>query len=255
MSTIRTALATGVSLGTVALVAALPTAGPALLADPTDLFSWWEHYGTPAATIGIVHLAALASALYVTVVLAGITAAMAIRVPRAALALARCAPGTIRRSLVVSVAATTMAASGAAGQETIVIVDVGPEISSSEPITLTDLGAVHSSGPTPSTVEWSSSALMQHPQSGPAGNSPAEDGLRTAPTAATPDAWLVEPGDNLWSIAESVITDHGNRLPETSIVASYWRVLVDSNQHVTRDPNLIFPGQILNLPPLVTDGN
>ena len=59
---------------------------------------------------------------------------------------------------------------------------------------------------------------------------------------APPRTHIVEPGENLWSIAESV-AGRNNLLP-------YWRALVAQNDATLRsgDPNLIFPGEILTLP-------
>ena len=66
------------------------------------------------------------------------------------------------------------------------------------------------------------------------------------PTAATISAervYTVQPGDNLWSIAES----HVSAADE---VAAYWRELVELNRPTLRsgDANLIYPGEAVALP-------
>jgi nucleoid-associated protein YgaU len=59
----------------------------------------------------------------------------------------------------------------------------------------------------------------------------------------------VRPGDCLWSIAESVTAQTGH----SRQVASYWARLVEANRDVVADPDLIFAGQVLVLPPLQPD--
>jgi nucleoid-associated protein YgaU/DNA-binding SARP family transcriptional activator len=85
--------------------------------------------------------------------------------------------------------------------------------------------------------------------------------------AATPDTdqasrvgseVTVEPGDNFWTIAETTLETAWGRAPTGSEVSGYWRNLVESNRDRLRpphDPNLIFPGQRFELPPIPTDTN
>lgn len=68
------------------------------------------------------------------------------------------------------------------------------------------------------------------------------------PTAApdvalVPTTWTVAPGESLWSIAEDVAA----AVPVVD-TASYWARLVEANRHRLADPDLIFPGQVLELP-------
>lgn len=55
-------------------------------------------------------------------------------------------------------------------------------------------------------------------------------------------------GDNLWRIAADVVTATDSKVP----VAHYWRRLIAENRATLRsgDPNLIYPGEILLLPPV-----
>jgi hypothetical protein len=62
------------------------------------------------------------------------------------------------------------------------------------------------------------------------------------PTGAT---HTVTPGEHLWSIAAA-------RLAGASDVAPYWLRLVELNRHRLRsgNPNLVYPGEVVELPPI-----
>ncbi|MFN2488432.1 MAG: LysM peptidoglycan-binding domain-containing protein [Actinomycetota bacterium] len=56
---------------------------------------------------------------------------------------------------------------------------------------------------------------------------------------------VVRPGDSLWSIAEEVLATEDLRR-----IARYWPKIHRANyQVVGKDPSLLFPGQVLVLPP------
>ena len=66
----------------------------------------------------------------------------------------------------------------------------------------------------------------------------------------------VERGDNLWSIAEATLADTWERTPSSAETADYWHHVIDANRvHLLppHDPNLIYPGQVLHLPPVPDD--
>lgn len=76
-----------------------------------------------------------------------------------------------------------------------------------------------------------------------------------APEGAAPEppTWTVEPGDDFWSIAETVVGRPATGPADSSRVAPYWSRLVAANRDrlaVPGDPDLLFPGQVLVLPPL-----
>ncbi|MGH9188183.1 MAG: LysM peptidoglycan-binding domain-containing protein, partial [Acidimicrobiales bacterium] len=66
--------------------------------------------------------------------------------------------------------------------------------------------------------------------------------------------WTVAPGDSFWSIAEEHLTDTRARPDaDDAEIASYWRVLIAANRSLLADPtnpDLIYPGQVLSLPPV-----
>jgi hypothetical protein len=66
--------------------------------------------------------------------------------------------------------------------------------------------------------------------------------------AAAPVVWTVRPGDNLWSIAAAATGAGGE-----SATAAYWVRLIEANRSrlpYPDDPNLIFAGDRIVLPPL-----
>jgi LysM domain len=65
-------------------------------------------------------------------------------------------------------------------------------------------------------------------------------------------SWPVRPGDHLWAVAEKVLTTAWGRAPTDAEVTPYWRLLVDANRsglHDPDNPDLLFPGQTLTVPP------
>jgi hypothetical protein len=103
---------------------------------------------------------------------------------------------------------------------------------------------------------------------GPAATPPANATMTAAPEAAPPATatitaaadpadppgatWLVRPGDHLWSIAEVVVAFSGGDHRSERDVAAYWERLIEANRvnlvHPGQ-PDLILPGQVLDLPP------
>lgn len=71
-----------------------------------------------------------------------------------------------------------------------------------------------------------------------------------APTTAT---WTVVPGDHFWSIATRVVGRSQGQPPDEAAVGSYWRELIERNRPSLADPgnpDLLFTGQVLELPPI-----
>lgn len=74
--------------------------------------------------------------------------------------------------------------------------------------------------------------------------------LRTAEAADHPGAetWIVEAGDHLWAIAAETVADRTGHTDDES-VGAYWQRLIEANLHIVGDdPDLIHPGQIIELP-------
>jgi hypothetical protein len=72
------------------------------------------------------------------------------------------------------------------------------------------------------------------------------------PGSAPGDLHVVQAGESLWSIAHDVVARSLPRAPTDSDVAVYWRTLVDAHRPFLvnpEDPDLIFPGEVVRLPP------
>ena len=79
---------------------------------------------------------------------------------------------------------------------------------------------------------------------------PAETPTPPSPPPG-PVTWVAEPGDSMWSKAESVLTDAWRRPPRDREVVGYWRTLVEANRSRLADPHnadLIFVGQSFEVP-------
>lgn len=67
----------------------------------------------------------------------------------------------------------------------------------------------------------------------------------------TPEVWVVERGDHLWSIAAETLAEHLGETPSERRVARYWHRLIDANLEqlvIPGEPDVIIPGQRLVLP-------
>ena len=81
---------------------------------------------------------------------------------------------------------------------------------------------------------------------------------QTAAAASTPSApheHKVEPGENLWSISTDELRTPADPEPADSEVAPYWADVVAANTPALRNPNLIFPGQDVVVPPTPAELN
>lgn len=108
------------------------------------------------------------------------------------------------------------------------------EPSAAEPTGTATLRVVASPGPTGAAARATLRVLPDH---GP-----------TKPVTVTLERHLVHPGDHLWSIAESRLGAHLGRAPTDREVAPYWRALVAANPRLV-DPDLLFPGDEVTVPP------
>jgi hypothetical protein len=83
----------------------------------------------------------------------------------------------------------------------------------------------------------------------------------TAPTAradvgsarrTAPRHHRVVAGEHLWGIAADALARATGRAPSDAEIVGYWRVVCEHNRPTlrSRDPNLVFPGELVALPPV-----
>ena len=79
---------------------------------------------------------------------------------------------------------------------------------------------------------------------------PPSSPAATVPAPSAPHV-VVRPGDNLWTIARAELIRATGAPPNDMQVARYWRSVIDVNRATLRsgNPGLIFPGEIVALPP------
>jgi nucleoid-associated protein YgaU len=79
--------------------------------------------------------------------------------------------------------------------------------------------------------------------------------MRRVAEGTGPAVHAVAAGESFWTIARDALTSAGER-PDDARIHGYWQRLVDHNREVLDDPDnpdLLFPGQVLELPPLDAD--
>jgi nucleoid-associated protein YgaU len=69
------------------------------------------------------------------------------------------------------------------------------------------------------------------------------------PAEPAPTVHLVVPGDHLWAIAERVLGEAIGWTPTDAEVYPFWREVIVANPDLV-DPDLIFPGQVVLVPPV-----
>jgi nucleoid-associated protein YgaU len=84
--------------------------------------------------------------------------------------------------------------------------------------------------------------------------------------ALTPESGAIEPdsgvksrvggavvviaGDHLWAISARAMKEGWGREPTDREIDPYWRAVIERNRSRLADPNLIFPGDTIELPPV-----
>jgi len=94
------------------------------------------------------------------------------------------------------------------------------------------------------------SSALPFPEAAPSSPS-TSPGLTTVPAPTAPREVVVRPGDSFWRLAERHQADRLGRQPTDREVVACWVDLVDRNRHrlvVADDPDLIFPGQVMEIP-------
>jgi len=227
---------------------------PAMPGRSLEALGRWIDEAPPGQlAFTLVRGGALLACGYLWLALALQLLAGALRSPRLARVARRALPLALHHALVggagLSVAAGALLSGGgrpaaAAGPAVVVLWEGSPPEDPTASMTLL---------PAPPTPTLTMTAL----DPGPVG--PPPSGI-VDPATAEPDprgavadsAWQVRPGDSFWSIAREVLVQHGEDRPSDEEIADYWRRLLSANgaQLSSSDhPDLLFPGQIVEVPP------
>jgi putative peptide zinc metalloprotease protein len=104
--------------------------------------------------------------------------------------------------------------------------------------------ATQGAAPTQSAPPTQSAAADQP---APSNQQPAMNQSPSGPVQPRP-SWLVHRGENLWSIAEQVLTGALGRPTSAAETGSYWTALIGANTTTVPNPDLLYAGQLLALP-------
>lgn len=252
---------------------------------PDRLSGWLAARGPIVAAFAVLRLAARALAWYLlATTLAGVLA-RSLGLVRAVRMLDVTTPATLRRALAgittISLlgAATTGTASAAVPVAIALAPPAVPTLAPPAPPAGITLAPPAAPIPAPPGPDWSTPVMRALPppspwpppaqappaQAPPAQRPPAQRPPAQAPPAQAPPPaapappqpppapahWVVQPGDNLWSVADRALARRWGRPPTDAEVDSYWRAVISDNRERLAQPgwpDLIFPGQVLVLP-------
>ena len=231
---------TGFLLGAVVLLHAVGggVAAPPL-AQPGEVLDWARQRQPDEAVVAVLRLAGLGIGWYLLVVTAAALVAHLLRLARLAAAVDALTVPAVRRLLATAMGLSISTASLTGSVGTAWAADDGPPVETMR--RLPDDAAVAQASP-PVTMR----RLPQAPAVAVPGPAPAGP----APAPGRP-SWTVRPGDHFWAVAERVLAEAWQRNPSDAEVSSYWRALIAANHDRLRDrrnPDLLFPGQVLVVP-------
>lgn len=261
--------------GSVALLHAVGGAlAPPPLTGPGALGRWFDGRQPVEATFAVVRLLALGLAWYLLAATVVGTAARLVGAPSVARAADVVTVALVRRLVngAVGVSLATVALTGAGGTA---LADeaAGPPGAPVEAMQLLPDPAAGSPVPTMQRLpdQPSAETVATTPPPPPPPPTPPDDAPpgSAAPGTAAPDGaepitpgaqagaaagrtWPVQPGEHFWAVAEKVLAESWSRPPADDEVDPYWRALVDANRSMLRDPanpDLLFPGQVIVVPP------
>jgi nucleoid-associated protein YgaU len=249
-------------------------------AGPTEVLRWWSTAGPVIGAVALLRVAALIIGSYWLLLCSAVILARScgrlmwlarLRLPgtnrllrRAAgasmlgatvLAAAACGPGGANRTLSGHVPAPPVLVPVAGAPEPAAKGPQGPTRTGPQGVTRTAPPAEATTvppaeattiPPAQATTIPPAEAVQPRPSPGP---SPLEE---PAPSAGpVVNRWTVRPGDDLWSISESVLAARTGRRPDDRAVASLWLKVIEANRATLPDPanpDLIFAGEVIVVP-------
>jgi nucleoid-associated protein YgaU len=215
------------ALSRLASLAYLRTPG----ADPSAWRLWLASTPPQDAVVAVLRLVATGGAWWLAATTALYLAARLARIPALIRALEWTTPRAVRRlvdralalSVIASLAGSTAAFAGGAPPAPVPVVAVV----GGEPGVLLPAGTQPAPSPEPLPLP-----------------------IPSVVSPAPPDRHTVQWGDNLWTIAAGHLADT-EVIRSNGQIAPYWRELVQDNRASLRsgNPDLIFPGETVALPP------
>jgi hypothetical protein len=210
----------------------------ALLSTRPDFTSGVWSRGDDLALVAAWTIAVVTSA-WLFVVTGGCLVALCLGRPRVARRLAPALPSGIRRVLEIAIVTACVALpalpAGAVDGPRVFVATIDDQPVVREPVGVAPV----ESAPVPRA----NPLPLRRPA--PAGT------IHATPPLVAPARVVVRPGDNLWLIARAALEHDSAARVDDAAVARYWRDLIRANRSTLRsgDPSLVFPGEMITLPP------
>lgn len=232
---------------------------PPPLDDPSSGRTWLDERDTPTAAFAIVRLLAIVATWYLIAATAIGLAARLVRLPRMVhiADLATLAPV---RHILSSIAGVGLTASTVSMAAVPLPVTSGSHASARRPAAAATrhrpppphTAATMQRLPPPTSPPGSATMrVVEEPPPPPSPPAPPPVAGPVAPAPA-PSMWTVRAGDTFWHVAEATLTAMWSRPPAAHELMPYWLAVIDHNRTKLADPanpDLIFVGQVLDLPP------
>lgn len=230
---------------------------------PAEAGEWMAVHGPEVALMVVLRLGCLAAGWYLLVVTCGAIVARCLQAQGAVRVVESITPPLVRRlvsgiaGVALTATATTVAPGSPAvatsavmasaitaaggGARTDPVTSASGDGSDDEPTMLRILDGSDEGRRADQPAGQPVEMRMLPPQPDP---EPAATGLRRHTVVA---------GDHFWSVAESELLAARSRPVSDKEIDPYWRLLVDTNRAEVLDPDLLFPGQVVVVPPVPTE--
>lgn len=214
---------------------------------------WLGEHSTLEVSLGVICIIAMIAALYLAAISAAAIVASRARLPRAAAAVRRLTPRTLRPLVGAALGAGVVtAAISTATPRAVSTAQATMVATAGERDAVATMYAVARPVPPP-TAPLAPAAPPDQPQptTTAAGTAPSMADA-AQPAAPAPATWTIGPGEHLWLVAHETLADHLGRTPTDREVVPYWRELIDLNRDRLVDPaapDYVYAGQVFVLPP------
>ena len=220
-----------------------------------DVGTWLELAPLEDVVAAVLRTIALGIAYWIAASTAAYALARALRIPRAVAATAWATLPAVRRVIDRAIAVSATAAALSAPLAPALAADIGA--ATPDPVTyeISETGI-----PTPVDAPEASPTRVAPPGTEGAGYTPTPAGGVELGSEAGQIAevhYEVVKGDNLWKISQRHLGHVIGDDVDAQQVSIYWRQVIELNQPNLRsgDPNLIYPGEQIVLPPIDIGGN